>query len=61
MIYINIPRVDQNGGVMVPVEENERLLAQDDKQRVAQLGHFGQDEHGGPESGDFVIFDVTGE
>lgn len=44
---------------MVPVQKDERLLAQHDEQRVAQLGHFGQHEHGGPEAGHLVIFDVT--
>ena len=54
-----IPRIDEDGGVVVPVEEDERLFAQHDENRVAQFRHFRQDEHGGPESGDLVAEDVA--
>lgn len=44
---------------MVPVQKDEWLFAKYDEDGVAQLGHFGQDEHGGPESSHLVILDVT--
>lgn len=46
---------------MVPVEEDQRLLAQDYEHRVAELRDLGQDEHPRPESGDFVCFDEAGK
>jgi hypothetical protein len=54
-----LPTVNQDGGVVIPVEENERLLAQNDEHGVAQLGHFRQHKHGRPKARHFVIFDVT--
>lgn len=45
--------------MVVPVEEDERLFAQDDEDGVAELGHLRQHEHGGPESGDLVTQDVA--
>ena len=56
-----LPRVDQDGCMVVPVQKDERLFAQNDKNRIAQFGHFGQYEHSGPKSGYFVIFDITVE
>jgi len=55
-----VPRVDEDGGVVVPMQEDERLFAQNDEDGVAQFWNFGQDEHGGPESRHFVLDDEAG-
>ena len=36
-VLVAVPAVDEHGGVMVPVEEDERLLAQHDEERVDKL------------------------
>lgn len=46
---------------MIPVQEDEWLFAQHNENGVAQFRHFGQDEHGGPKSGHFVILDIAVE
>lgn len=45
-----VPGVQQHGDVVVPVQEDERLLAQHDEHGVAQLGQLGQHEHVRPEA-----------
>lgn len=54
------PGVEQHGDVVVPVQEDERLLAQHDEHRVAELRQLGQHEHPRPEAGDLVRFDEAG-
>ena len=39
-----VPAVDEHCGVVVPVKEDELLLAQHDEQSVHELGHLAQDE-----------------
>ena len=41
--------VDEDGHVMIPVEEGERALAQDDEGGVAQLHEFGEREYVAPD------------
>jgi len=47
--------------VVVPMQEDERLFAQNDEDGVAQFWNFGQDEHGGPESRHFVLDDEAAD
>lgn len=55
-----VPGVEQNGDVVVPVQEDQRLLTQYDEHRVAELREFGQHEHPCPEAGHFVLLNETG-
>jgi len=41
-LHIREPCVQQHGDVMVPVQEDERLLAKHDKYRVTEFGELGQ-------------------
>ena len=41
---------EEDGHVMVPVEENEGLLAQDDEKGVNELKELGEDEQHGPKA-----------
>ena len=41
---IGVPAVQQHGHVVVPVQEDQRLLAKNDKQGVHQLGNLGQNK-----------------
>ncbi len=56
-----VPRVEQHGDVVVPVQEDERLLPQHDEDGVAQLGNLGQHERQRPEAGDAVTLDEAEE
>jgi len=60
-LVIREPAVHQNGDVMVPMQEKERLFPKHDKDGVDQLGQFGQHEQPRPETGYLVIFEVTGD
>eukprot|EP00981_Chlorochromonas_danica_P000288 scaffold67_cov180-Ochromonas_danica.AAC.2 len=42
--HIGVPAEDQHGDVVVPVQEDQRLLAQDNEDGVDQLGDLGPDE-----------------
>ena len=44
---------------MIPMEKDKRLLAKYNEYGVTKFGHFGQDEHCGPESGHFIVLDIT--
>ena len=59
LFKIFLPTVNQNSGVVVPMEKNERLFSQHDEHGVTKLGHFRQDKHGCPKPRYFVIFDVA--
>jgi hypothetical protein len=52
-----VPGVKEHGHVVVPVEEDELLLPEDDENGVSELRDFRQDEHPCPESADPVVFD----
>lgn len=53
------PGVQQNGDVVVPVQEDEWLLAQNYKHRVAKLWQLRQNEHPRPEPWDFILLYET--
>lgn len=55
-----VPGVQQHGDVMIPVQEDQRLLAQHYEYRVTQLWQLGQHEHPRPEAGHFVLFYEAG-
>lgn len=57
VLGVREPRVDQHGDVVVPVQEDQRLLAQHNEQRVAQLGQLGQHEQPRPEAAHPIRFD----
>jgi len=58
-LRVREPRVHQHGHVMVPVEEDERFLAQHHEYGIAQFGQLGQDEHERPEPGHLVIYEIA--
>jgi len=58
-LHVREPRVQQHGDVMIPVQEDERLLAEHDEYRVAELRQLGQHEQPRPEPGHGVILDVA--
>ena len=45
--------------MVIPMEKDKRLLAKHNEYGVAKFWHFGQDEHCGPESGHFIVLDIT--
>lgn len=45
--------------MMVPVQENERLLSQHNEYCVAKFGQFGEHKQPGPETADAILFDVA--
>lgn len=47
-VFARKPAVDEHGGVVVPVQEDELLFPQNYEQSVDQLGHFAQDEQPRP-------------
>lgn len=55
-----VPGIKQHGDVVVPMQEDEGLLAQNYEHCVAQLRQFGENEHPRPEAGHFVLFDEAG-
>lgn len=55
------PGVQQHGDVVVPVQEDERLLAQHNEHRVPELRQLRQHEHHRPEAGHFVLLNETGK
>lgn len=55
-----VPGVEQDGDVMVPVQKDERFLAQHYEHRVAQLRQLGEDEHPRPEAWHFILLDEAG-
>ena len=50
VVLVAVPAVDEHGGVMIPVEKDELLLAQHDEHGVDELGQLAHDEHEGPEA-----------
>ena len=56
-----VPAVDEDGDVVVPVEEDQLLLPQHDEDGVPQLGHLGQHEHPRPEPAHSVVLDEAGD
>lgn len=54
------PAVEQHGDVVVPVEEDQRLLPEHDEDGVPQLGQLAQHEHERPEARDAVLRDERG-
>ena len=60
-IRVVVPAVDEDGYVMVPVEEDELLLAEDDEIRVHELGAFGEAEEEGPEPQTPFAYDLVAD
>lgn len=44
LVLHRVPGVDEHGGVVVPVQEDELLFAQDDEERVDEFDDFGECE-----------------
>ena len=44
-----MPAKEKHCDVVIPVQEDERLLAEHDKNRVQKLGNFGENEEQNPE------------
>jgi len=60
MVGVAVPHVDEDAHVMVPVQEDERLLAEDDEGGVPELEQLGQGEQPGPEAAHFVCLHKAG-
>ena len=50
VVGVAVPHVDEHADVMVPVQEDEALLSEDDEDRVAQFVHLRHGEHVRPEA-----------
>lgn len=57
-VFVAIPAVDKHGGVVIPVQEDELLLSQNNKHGVDELWQFAQDKHQGPEAGDAICIAI---
>lgn len=55
VVGVGVPGVQENGHVMVPVEEDEGLFPQHDEHCVSQLWNFAQREHPVPETSHAVV------
>lgn len=55
VVGIRIPGVEQDGNMVVPVEEDEWLLPQDNEYCVAQLRDLAQGKHPVPETSHSVV------
>jgi len=53
------PRVHEDSNVMVPVQEDQWLLAKHNEDRVAELGQLRENEQPCPEAANLVVFDVA--
>lgn len=51
-VFIRVPAVQQDSDVMIPVQEDQTLLTQDDEHRVPELRCFTQSEGKRPELAD---------
>mmetsp|Transcript_46609 Transcript_46609/g.143754 ORF Transcript_46609/g.143754 Transcript_46609/m.143754 type:complete len:325 (-) Transcript_46609:52-1026(-) len=47
-VQVRVPAVEHHGGVVVPVQEDDRLLLEDEEDGVHQLGDLRQSEDGHP-------------
>jgi len=52
LVLHRVPAVDEHGTMMVPVQEDELLLAQHDEHGVDEFGHLAHHEHPHPAAGD---------
>jgi len=59
VLGVRVPRVQQYRNVMVPMQEDERLLPQHYEHCVSQLWQLRQHEHPRPEPGHAVILNKT--
>lgn len=53
------PRVDQHRDVMIPVQKDQRLLAQHNEYRIAQFRQLAQHKQPGPEAAHAILLNVT--
>lgn len=60
LIGIAVPRENENGSMVVPVEEDELLATQHHEHRVNQFGRLGQNEQPSPEAGSGHLRDQSG-
>lgn len=50
-VHRRVPTVDQHRGMMIPMQEYERLFAQHDEYRIAKLRQFAEHEQPRPAAG----------
>ncbi len=55
VVGVRVPSIEEDSDVVVPVEEDEWLLPENDEHCVAQLRHLAQREHPVPESTHTVV------
>lgn len=58
-VFVAVPAVDEHGGVVIPVQEDELLLSQHNEHGVDELWQLAQHEHQRPEAGDAVGITVV--
>jgi len=59
VVGVGVPGVQEDSHVVVPVQEDERLLPEHDEHGVAQLRHLGQREHPVPEAAHAVVQETS--
>jgi hypothetical protein len=42
--HVRMPTIQEDRDVMIPMQENERFLVNDDEKRIEQFWKFGQDK-----------------
>lgn len=59
VLGVGEPGVEEDGDVVVPVKEDERLFPENDEDGVSELGQLREDEHPRPETRDPILLDET--
>jgi len=59
VVGVRVPGVQEHGHVVVPVQEDERLLPEHDEDGVTELGNLRQREHPVPEAS-YAVVQETG-
>lgn len=55
VVGVGVPGVEQDGNMVVPVEEDQWLLPQDNEYGISQLRNLAQGEHPVPETSYSVV------
>lgn len=61
VIGVGVPGVQENSHVMVPVQEDQRLLSENDKHGITKFRDLAQSEHPVPEATHAVVQEAETE